>query len=153
MSLRILSFTTLFLALMLQGCNKPEDEKRLGRYGRMSDNTPEYAAMMFFDKLYQEKKLDGALQYSTERLANTLRSYHTSRNVQRHVLNLPYDTVVVEPQTGDTVGRNEYAQTATVTLFFTGTYNGDKVDDMRIVDMVKEGRDWKVSKIHADKFL
>lgn len=144
---------SLLLLLFLQGCDEPRSGQGLGKYGMMGDNTPEHAAMVFFNRLYQDKRLDGALQYCTERLGKTLKAYHTNRNVQRHVLNLPYDTVVVEPQTSDTIGRNEYAKKATITLFFTGTYNGEKVDDMRIVDMVKEDKKWKVSKIHADQFL
>lgn len=141
-----------FVLVLIQGCEKPE-KKSVGKFGMLSENTPEYAAMMFFDALYKQPTLDAALVYSSDRMAKMITAYHTPRNVQRHLINLPYDEVTVEPETGDNIGRNEFAEKARVTLYFTGMYNGDKVDDLREVDMIREGRKWKVDNIRADKFL
>lgn len=124
-----------------------------GKYGMMDTNTPDFAAVRFFEHVYRDKTLKGALSMSTPRLSKVLNSYHTNRNVQRHVFNLTYDEVEIQPDTGNTVGRNEFAKSAVVTLFFTGTRHGEKVEDIRVVDMVRSDKKWLVDKIRPDKYL
>ena len=143
------------VALALAGCGGEKGPKRgegAGKYGMLDSNTPHYAAMKFFEHIYKDKRLDGAMQLSTPRLAKLLKNYHTNRNVQRHVLNLTYDEVEIQPDAGNSVARSEFAQKAVVTLFFTGTRHGDKIEDIRIVEMVKIDDKWKVDKIRADKY-
>ena len=148
-------FNTVFAVLLgmtLAACSDFKAGEGAGKYGMMDPNTPEFAAVKFFESIYLEDNLDGALSFSTDRMARLLRSYHTNRNVQRHVLNLTYDTVEIMPDSGDNVGRNEFAEAAVITLFFTGHSNGDKVDDLRVVDLVRENGKWKVDKVRADMF-
>jgi len=40
-----------------------------------------------------------------------------------------------------------------VTLFFSGQYNGDKVEDLRTLELLKVNGRWKVDKVQADPFL
>lgn len=147
-------FILLITAILIQAC-EPQTKRGsgAGRFGMMDENTPEYAAIKFFDHLYHDKNLNGVFQFSTERLERLLKSYHTNRNVQRHVVNLSYDKVEIKHDSGNSIGRSEFAEDAVVTLFFTGTHNGDKKEDIRVVDMVKIDGKWKVTKIRADKFL
>ena len=138
------------LICIMSGCEK---EERIGRYGMLDENTPEYTAVMFIRGIYLDDSIDRALDISTDRLARILQRYHTNNNVQRHLFNLKYDTVEVTPQTGQSVGRTEYAESAIVTLFFSGEYNGDKVEDLRTLELVKVNGRWKVDKVQADPFL
>lgn len=148
---------TIFIVtimLFIQACDSgPKAGKGAGKYGMMDDNTPDFAAVAFFQHIYQDKKLTEALKLSTPRLAKVLKSYHTNRNVQRHVFNLTYDEVVIQPDTGNTVGRNEFAKSAVVTLFFSGTRNGERIEDIRVIEMVRENKTWLVDKVRADKYL
>ena len=138
------------LLTILIGCEK---EERIGRYGMLDENTPEYTAVMFIRGVYSDDSIDRAVNISTDRLARILKRYHTNNNVQRHLFNLKYDTVEVTPQTGQSVGRNEYSDSAVVTLFFSGQYNGDKVEDLRTLELLKVNGRWKVDKVQADPFL
>lgn len=149
-------FALFFIPLMvfLQACDSgPKAGKGAGKYGMMDDNTPDYAAVAFFQHIYQDKKLTAALKLSTPRLAKVLKAYHTNRNVQRHVFNLVFDEVVIQPDTGNTIGRNEFAKSAVVTLFFSGTRNGDRYEDIRVIEMVRQNKTWLVDKVRADKYL
>lgn len=141
--------------VFIQACSEPgpKQGEGAGRYGMIDPNTPHYAAMKFFEHIYYDENLDGAIELSSPRLARVLKSYHTNRNVQRHVLNLSYDEVNIQPDAGNSVGRTEFAKKAVITLFFTGKRNGDQYEDIRIVEMVKRGSDWKVDKVRADKYL
>ncbi len=85
------------LLTLLIGCEK---EERIGRYGMLDENTPEYTAVMFIRGVYSDDSIDRAVSISTDRLARVLKRYHTNNNVQRHLFNLKYDTVEVTPQTG-----------------------------------------------------
>lgn len=145
-----LFFITCLSLFLLSACEK---EERIGRYGMLDENTPEYTAVMFIRGVYLDENLDRAVDLSTPRMARILSRYHTQKNVQRHVFNLKYDTVEVTPQTSQSVGRTEYADNANVTLFFSGLYNGDKVEDLRTLELKKVSGQWKVDKVQADPFL
>lgn len=142
-------------ALGLQGCNKKPEVKAegAGKYGMMDDNTPDLAAVKFFDLIFTDKDINRALTVASPKMERLLKSYHTPRNVQRHVFNLSYDEVEITVDPGSGVGRNEFAESATVTLLFSGTLHGDRYEDLRIVEMIRVGTKWKVDKIRADKYL
>lgn len=139
------------VCLVVTGCSKKEEG--IGRYGMLDDNTPEYAAVRFMRSIYLEPSIDVAVSLSTPKMARILRKYHANRNVQRHLLNLKYDSVTITPEGGDRVGRSEFAEKATITLFFSGQYNDDKIEDLRQIDLVRINGNWKVAKIHPDHFL
>ena len=83
-----------------------------------------------------------------------MKSYHTPRAIQRHVLNLTYDEMpVMQVDAGDDVGLSEFSTEAEISVFFSGMYNGDKIDDLRTVKLVRIQGKWLVDAIKADKFL
>ncbi|WJG07769.1 hypothetical protein [Aliiglaciecola sp. LCG003] len=148
----LLLFTTIMLTL--QACDSgSKSAKGAGKYGMMDTNTPDYAAVAFFQHVYNDENLNAAIAMSTPRMAKLMQSYHTNRNVQRHVFDLRYDEVDIQPDTGNSVGRNEFARTAVVTLFFTGTLHDNRIEDIRIVEMVRTDGKWLVDKVLADKYL
>ncbi|WP_100641539.1 hypothetical protein [Alteromonas facilis] len=140
-------------AVSLFACSEVKQGEGVGKYGMMADNTPEYAAVMFMNSIYNEENLDGALKLSSERMTRLINNYRTNRNVQRNLVGLMYDTVEISPEGSDSVGRTEFADSAEVTLFLTGFYNDDKIDELRTVQLMKVRGDWKVDKIMADPFL
>ncbi|WP_051275274.1 hypothetical protein [Aestuariibacter salexigens] len=146
-------FISLICCVLLAACSEYKAGEGAGKYGMMDPNTPEFAAVKFFESIFLDDNLDGALEFSTERMQRLLKSYHTNRNVQRHVLNLSYDSVEIMPDSGDNVGRNEFAKSAVITLFFTGYYNDDKIDDLRTVELIRESGKWRVDEVRADPFM
>ena len=151
-SFRLGLCAVLFSVLFLAGCEE-EKEEGMGRYGMLADSTPEYSAVTFLRSVYEDENLDVAISLSSERLARILTNYHSNRNVQRHILNLKFDTVVITPQSSNSVGRSEFAEKATITVFLSGMSGGDKIEDLRNIDLIKEDGTWKVSQIHPDHFM
>ena len=107
-SFRFNLYAILLSVLCLAGCG--EKEEGMGRYGMLADSTPEYSAVTFLKSVYEDENLDVAISLSSDRLARILTNYHSNRNVQRHLLNLKYDTVVITPQSGSSVGRSEFSK-------------------------------------------
>ena len=139
----------LLFTLVFSACEKMEDKKRVGRFGMLDSGIPEYAAIDFFDKIYHTKTLDGALKLSTPKMARLLKSYHTNKGVQKHVLNMRFDKVEIQPSTRR-AGRNEFAKDAKISLFFEGEFDGDIYKDIRIVELIKDGADWKVDTVSVE---
>lgn len=142
---------SLISLLLLSGCEKKE--KGVGRYGMLDENTPEYVTVAFLRSIYEDDNLNTAISLSSESLARVLRRYHTNGNAQRHLINLKYDTVELVPQSANDVGRNQYAKKSTITVFFSGMYNDDKIEDLRSIDLEKIDGEWKVTKVHPDHFF
>ena len=149
----LLILMNVFATFGMAGCSPAEQSEGVGKYGMMDAGTPEYAAIQFFDHLYHDSNLEEVLRYSSPKMARLIRSYQTSRNFQRHVVNLSYDKVELVIDSGNNRMRSEFADKATVTVFFTGMLHGDKHEDLRTVNLVKVSGDWKVDEIEADKFL
>jgi hypothetical protein len=66
---------------------------------------------------------------------------------------LRYDDVIITPQSTGGVGRSEFSEKSTITVFLSGTYGEDKIEDLRSLDLIKEEGEWKVNKIHPDTYL
>lgn len=145
----------LILMMALFACTDANQKSGAGKYGMMDSSTPEGAALLFFENLYGEQKsLNAVLKYTTPKMGRLLKSYHTPRSVQRHVMNLPFDEVPeMQIDTGDDVGRSEFSTSTEISVFFSGLYNGDKIDDLRTVKMVRIKNAWLVDAVKADKYL
>ena len=148
-----LSRFTIISLLVIVLCACGEKKEGLGRYGMMDENTPDYAALTFMQSIYECKNISKAIELSSDSMARMLKRYRTNRNVQRYIVNLRYDTVTITPQGGNGVGRSEFSESAKVTLFFSGMYGDDKVEDLRTVNMIREDGQWKVDRIAPDHFM
>ncbi|MFT4994924.1 MAG: hypothetical protein ACI965_001966 [Paraglaciecola sp.] len=136
----------LLLLLVLSACSEVNEKKTAGKFGMMDENTPDYAALQFFDGIYRGKDISGALKLSSPKMGRLLQSYRTNRNVQRHVFNMPYDTVEFKPH-AVSAGRKEFAKEAQVRLFFEGEINGNILKDLRVVKLVRPGKKWLVDEV------
>lgn len=110
----------------------------------MSEETPQYAAIVFLLTIYENDNLDETISMTSPSFGRTLRAYHTNKSVQRHVLNLRLDNVEIEPMSGGFSPRNEFTKTSSVDLKITGYFNNDKVIDLRTIEMIKKGGDWQI---------
>lgn len=148
MRAKMFQFLTLCTVtlLLLSGCNK----KAGSETGEVNEGTPEYAAVAFAQALYNDADIDEALALSTDRMRRILSSYHTTRNAQRHVMNLKYDKVEIKPDGGNRIGRMQFAEKATITLFFSGSYNNERVEDLRNVHLLRQGGQWKIDRVSND---
>jgi hypothetical protein len=133
------------VTITVTACNQPEREINAGRYGMMSDETPQYAALVFIMVIYEDENLDSALKMSTDKFARLLKSYHTNKGVQRHILNLRLSEMTVEPVAGGFQDITEFKKQATVVVKIIGTYNHKKITELKTISMVKESGDWKIS--------
>lgn len=136
----------LLLLLVLGACGGVKEKTISGKFGMMDVNTPEYAALQFFDGIYRGKDITGALELSSPKMKRLLQSYRTNRNVQRHVFNMRYDTVEFRPHAGS-AGRNEFAKEIQVSLFFEGELDGNILKDLRVVKLVRPGGKWLVDEV------
>ena len=149
---KIFSITILCLVLTACGESKTSKSEGVGKYGMMSENTPEYSTVKYFDNLYNQNNIRMVLSYSSPRMSRLVESYRTSRNIQRHVVNLKYDEVKIEIDSGDVRGRTEFSDQAMVTVFFSGTLDGEKMEDIRTVELVRLNNKWKVDKIKPSRY-
>lgn len=149
----LIKSSLIIVMLFIAACGEVKRGEGVGKYGMMADNTPEYAAVMFMYGIYRDPNLDLALSLSSERMQRLLNNYKTNRNAQRHLVGLMYDSVEVNPDSGDSVGRSEFSESADVTVFLTGIYQDDRIDELRTIKLIKDGGDWKVDKIETDPFL
>ncbi|MBC3766415.1 hypothetical protein [Neptunicella marina] len=111
------------------------------------DGTPEDAAINFFDAIYNKKDMELALQLSSPRMKRLLKSYVVPTQVQKHLFNLMYDKVEIALDTGNTRMRTQFAKNSKVSVFFTGYYIDDKIEDIRVASMVKIDGKWRVERV------
>lgn len=137
------------LVLVLMACEPAEPKKGGGKFGMLNSDIPEFAATEFFEHVYHNRKIDGAVKLSTPKMARLLESYHTNKGVQKHVLNMRFDKVVITPTTRS-AGRNEFAKEALIDLMFEGELNGNILKDMRSVKLMKIDDEWKVDEVSLE---
>jgi hypothetical protein len=143
-----ISFLLIF-AVLFSACDKEPAKKGGGKFGMLDTNNPEFAAIEFFDHIYHSKGIESAIKLSTPKMERLLRSYHTNKGVQKHVLNMRFDKVNIEPSTRS-AGRNEFAKNAKMSLIFKGVLHGDIVNDMRVVKLIKDDEGWKVDEVSLE---
>jgi hypothetical protein len=147
--LKKVSLLVLFSLLVLGGCGDTKEKKTAGKVGMRDENIPDYAALQFFDSIYRGKDISGALALSSPSMLRLLQSYRTNRNVQRHILNMRFDSVEFKPHAGR-AGRNEFAKEAQVILFFEGQLDRIILTDLRVVKLVRPGKKWLVDAVSLD---
>lgn len=131
--------------LVMSGCERnPEVNAQLG--------TPEYVAGQFFHVMYNEKDLAKAKAMSTSEYASLLSSYGTARQAGRTLLNMSFDKVQINVNRSGRNLREQYQDTATIQLILDGELDGNRIQEVRTVDLVRQRGKWLVSAIQSDKF-
>ncbi|PAJ75623.1 hypothetical protein CJF42_03770 [Pseudoalteromonas sp. NBT06-2] len=139
-------FFTIFLMVILTACSDDGPEVS-------GDNaSPEYAATVFFYAIYEEKDLKKTMSLATPKLARIIKSYGSTRQFARNLINMQFDTVNIEIDRTSKSIRKRYGDKATITLIFSGTLNGRNVDDMRSVKLINKKGKWFIKKIIDDPY-
>lgn len=140
---------------LLSGCGGEEESRSGGgKFGMMEGNTAEFTALDFFDSIYNKQDINAAIALSSPKMARLLKSYRTPKAAQRHIIGLRYDgEVTMQLDSGDSVGRQEFATKSEVSIFLTGLQDGSKFDELRTIKLLRIKKRWMVDDIKADKFL
>ncbi|WP_042145020.1 MULTISPECIES: hypothetical protein [unclassified Pseudoalteromonas] len=137
---------TFFILTFLTACSDDGPEVS-------GDNdSPEYAATVFFYAIYEEKDLKKTMSMATPKLARIIKSYGSTRQFARNLINMQFDTVNIEIDRTSKSIRKRYGDKATITLIFSGTHLGKKVDDMRSVKLINKKGKWFIEKIVDDPY-
>jgi len=131
--------------LTMSACSPPEKEIKVGRYGMMSDKTPQYVALAFVISVYTDKTLDSAVQLSSKKFTRLLRAYHTNSGVQRHIFSLRLNEITAELAPGGSQSHTQLKNKATVDVIIAGKFNNDKVVDLKTISLVKQSDVWKIA--------
>ena len=140
---KITSLLSLVLCLFLSACG--DDTKTLG-------DTPGDTATTYFDALYNQQDLQKASTMATPNLTRIMKSYGTAKQFSRNLVNMQYDEVTIEVDMTNMSVREQYGDNAKINLIFTGYLNGDKIDEMRSVKMLRKKGKWYIDKIVADPY-
>lgn len=130
--------------LFISGCNSEEEISEI-------DN-PELVAVAFFNALYNEKDVDKAASVCSPKLARIIRHYRSPNAVARHLFNMSYDSVVVTPDDSGVKVREQFKDSAKITLYFDGIYHEDKLRNVKRVSMIQVDGKWVIDKILKDPF-
>jgi hypothetical protein len=140
---KITYLVSLILCLFLVACS--DDAKKLG-------DSPGDTATAYFDALYNQQDLQKATTMATPNLTRIMKSYGTAKQFTRNLVNMQYDEVIIEVDMTNMSVREQYGDNAKINLIFTGYLNGNKIDDMRSVKMLRKKGKWYIDKIVADPY-
>lgn len=115
-------------------------------------DTPDQVAVKFFEAMLVDNDIRSARGYTTASLARVLESFTSGKTAGRTLLNMRYDQVDITVEDTDKSVREFYKDKAEIMLIFTGTYDGGKKVDMRMVKMVQLKGRWLVAEIKTDPF-
>lgn len=136
---------TLLTILFTAACSDNSGEEvAAGRYGMMSTDTPQHTAVVFMNAIYHDENLDKALSMADERFARIMKNHHTNKNVQRHIMNLRLNNMVVDPVAGGTLILSDVQKEADIEVKLEGDFEGDQVVDLKTISMVRESGKWLV---------
>ncbi len=144
-----LSIYLVVALVVFTGCSADEDVVTIKNGKVMNQRSPEYAALKFFEHIYNDPTITAALPYCSQSLQKTIKRYHSNKNVQRHVLNLSYDNVDIEVHSGESRFEQISGKRSTVILHFSGFLHGDKIDDIKKVELSNNNDRWMIQRISA----
>lgn len=141
----IIKYILLSLAILTAGCNQDKDDITV------IDN-PELVTIAFFNALYNEKDIKKAASVCAPKLSRIILHYKSTQAVGRHLFNMQFDKVEVAPDSSGVKVREQFKDAATITVFLSGTYLGDKVKDVKRLSLVQVDDKWIIDKILKDPF-
>ena len=130
--------------LLLTACNSEEKITEI-------DN-PEDVAIAFFDALYNKKDVKKAASVCSPQLARIILHYKSPQAVARHLFNMKYDSVKINPDDSGVKVREQFKDSAEIILYFDGIYNENRIKDIKRVSLVQQKSGWVIDKILKDPF-
>jgi hypothetical protein len=140
------NFLILFMLFLVSACG--DNTKEITQI----DN-PELVAVAFFDALYNEKDVKKAASVCEPKLARLILHYRSPQAVARHLFNMSYDKVEVKPDDSGVKLRKQFKHKATITLYFDGYYQENRLKDVKRISLIQiDGKKWVINKILKDPF-
>jgi len=141
-----LKFITVSLVLLLSACSKENENK-------ISDvENPEVVAVAFFDALYNENNIKKAASVCSPQLSRIILHYKSTKAVARHLFNMSYDKVEITPDDSGVKVREQFKNSAVITIFFDGYYHDDHIKDVKRLSLLQIDNKWVIDKILKDPF-
>lgn len=141
-----LKFITLSLVLLLSACGEANKDK-------ISDvENPEVVAIAFFDALYNEKNIKKAASVCSPQLSRIILHYKSTKAVARHLFNMSYDKVEITPDDSGVKVREQFKNSADITVFFDGYYHDEHLKDVKRLSLIQIDNKWVIDKILKDPF-
>ncbi|TWX65841.1 hypothetical protein [Colwellia sp. C1TZA3] len=141
LKLIILSFVVLFSACSKENKNKIHD----------LDN-PEVVAIEFFNALYNEKNIKKAASVCSPTLSRIILHYQSANAVARHLFNMSYDKVEITPDDSGVKVREQFKNSAEITVYFDGYYYGERIKDVKKLLLIQIDNKWIIEKKLKDPF-
>ncbi|WP_448568589.1 hypothetical protein [Thalassotalea ganghwensis] len=133
------------LLFLLNACgNKEEDISEI--------ENPEKVAVAFFHAIYNEKNIEKAASVCSPKLARIVRHYRSPSAVGRHLFNLSYDQVEIKPDDSGVKVREQFKDSAIITVYFDGTYQDDRIRDVKRLSLIQIDDHWVIDEILKDPF-
>ena len=141
-----LKLTIILFTLLLTACTEDEsgDIK--------ASESPEVVAVAFFDALYNEKNVKKAAKVCSPQLSRIILHYKSPRAVARHLFNMSYDKVTASPDGSGVKVREQFKDTAVITVYFDGMYDNQRIKDVKRLSLVQHDGNWVIDKILKDPF-
>ncbi len=143
--IKYMKYIMLSALIMLLGCD--QSEKPISEL-----ENPELVTIAFFDALYNEKNIKKAASVCSPKLARIILSYKSPQAVGRHLFNMSFDKVEISPDDSGVKVREQFKESANITVFFDGTYLDDKIKDVKRLSVIQQDDKWVIDKILKDPF-
>lgn len=141
-----IKFITFGLILLLLGCGESNKDTI-----KNVDN-PEVVAIAFFDALYNEKNIKKAASVCSPKLARIILHYKSTKAVARHMFNMSYDKVEITPDDSGIKVREQFKDSAVITIYFNGYYQDNNLKDVKRLSLIQVEDKWVIDKILKDPF-
>ncbi|MGB2740995.1 MAG: hypothetical protein WBC60_10650 [Cognaticolwellia sp.] len=141
-----LKFIALSLIFLLTACGE-EDKNKITNV----DN-PEVVAVEFFNALYNEQNIEKAASVCSPKLSRIILHYKSTKAVARHLFNMSYDNVEIQPDDSGVKVREQFKNSAVITIFFDGYYQENRIKDVKRLSLVQINDKWIIDKILKDPF-
>lgn len=138
-------FLLILLTFLLSACGADEDEIT-------TVDNPEHVAIAFFDALYNEQNVKKAALVCNPKLSRLILHYQTPQAVARHLFNMSFDSVEIKPDNSGVKLREQFKGSAVITVYFDGSYQGDRVKDVKRLSILQRDGKWYIDKILKDPF-
>lgn len=143
--MNFIRYILLGLALLVLGCDNDKNDIS-------TIDNPELVSIAFFDALYNEKDIKKASSVCSPKLSRIILHYKSSQAVGRHLFNMQFDKVEITPDDSGVKVREQFKDSAVITVFLQGTYRGDKIKDVKRLSLIQINDKWIINKILKDPF-
>ncbi|SEL03275.1 hypothetical protein SAMN05216262_10517 [Colwellia chukchiensis] len=144
--MKFFKFFSLCFVVLLVACGEKNTDK-------ISDvDNPELVAIAFFNALYNEKNIKKAASVCSPQLSRIILHYQSTNAVARHLFNMSFDTVEVKPDSSGVKVREQFKNSAVITVFFNGQYHGEPHKDVKRLSLIQLDNKWVIDKILKDPF-